>query len=173
MIAVVKEERKNRIGRKIDYYGLLPITNRQRAIPPMIIAGSPADCGVVGVTQTTPHPPGQPFPVRGQENVPPVGHGGGVHTKVGVVQTIPHPPGQPFPARGQENVPPAGHTGGVQTTETAGAGDGASRTAETGTFTINRRIRKRTGKNLLSIRAIVRDFIKKIGLPVCGIPGLS
>jgi hypothetical protein len=131
--------KKNRIGEnKGGYYGFLPITNRQRAIPPMIVTGSPADCGVVGVTQTTPHPPGHPFP-----------------------------------AGGQENVPPAGHTGGVQTTVTAGAGDGAAIPAETGTSTINRRIRKRTGKYLLSIQAIVRDFIKEIGLPVCGIPGLS
>lgn len=130
----------------------------------MTVTGSPADCGVVGVTQTTLHPPGQPFPAMGQDNVPPVGHGGGVHAIVGVVHTNPHPPGHPFPAGGQENVPPVGHTGGVQTTETAGAGDGAAIPAETGTFTINRRIRKRTGKYLLSIQAIVRDFIKRNGV---------
>jgi hypothetical protein len=61
----------------------------------------------------------------------------------------------------------------VQTTVTAGAGDGAAIPAETGTFTVNRRIRKRTGKYLLSIQAIVRDFIKEIGLPVCGLPELT
>jgi hypothetical protein len=55
-----------------------------------------------------------------------------------------------------------GHTGGVQTTVTVGAGDEATITADTGTFTINRKIRKRTRKYLLSIEAIVRDFIKEI-----------
>jgi hypothetical protein len=52
-----------------------------------------------------------------------------------------------------------GHTGGVHTTVTVGAGDEAAITAETGTFTINRMTRKRTRKYLLSIQAIVRDFI--------------
>jgi hypothetical protein len=174
----------------------------------MMITGSPAETGVVGVTQTTPHPPGHPFaaegqvrvplaghgggvhtmvgvvqtiphppgqplPAGGQESVPPVGQGGGVHTTIGVVHTIPHPPGHPFPEGGQEYVPPVGHTGGVQTTETVGAGDEAAITAETGTFTMKRRIRKRTRKYLLSIQAIVRDFIKEIWLQVSGIPGLS
>jgi hypothetical protein len=192
----------------VNYLVFLPITRMQRAIPPMMISGSPAEAGVVGVVQTTPHPPGQPsaaggqvrlppagqgggvhtmagvvqtiphppgqpLPAGGQESVPPAGQGGGVHTTVGVVQTIPHPPGQPFAAGGQEKVPPVGHTGGVQTTETEGAGDVAAITAETGTFTINRRMKKRTRKYLLSIWAIVRDFIKEIWLPLPGIPGIS
>jgi hypothetical protein len=192
--------------KRLNYLVLLPITRRQRAIPPMITTGSLADAGVVGVTQTTPHPPGHPFaaggqvrvppagqgggvhmmvgvvqtiphppgqllPAGGQESVPPAGQGGGVQTTVGVVQTIPHPPGQPLPAGGQEYVPPVGHTGGVQTTETEGAGDEAAITADTGTFTIKRRIRKRTRKYLLSIQAIVRDFIKEMGLQVSEYPG--
>jgi hypothetical protein len=127
---------------------------------------------MVGVVQTIPHPPGQPLPAGGQVSVPLAGQGGGVHTTVGVVQAIPHPPGQPFPAGGQEYVPPEGHTGGVQTTETVGAGDEAAITAEAGTFTMKKRI-KRTSEYLLSIQAIVRDFIKEIWLLVSGISGLS
>jgi hypothetical protein len=102
--------------KRVNHPVLLPITRRQRAIPPMITTGSPADFCVVGGTQTTPHPPGQPFPAGGQVRVPPAGQGGGVQTMVGVVQTIPHPPGQPFPAGGQESVPPVGQGGGVHTT---------------------------------------------------------
>ncbi len=167
----------------------------------MMITGSAAEAGVVGVTQTTPHPPGHPLDAGGQVRVPPAGQGGGVQTMVGVMQTIPHPPrhplpvggqvsvspagqgggvhmtvgivhttphppGHPFPAGGQENVPPVGHDGGVQTTVTVGAGDEAAITANTGTSTIKRRMRKRTRKYLLSIQAIVRDFIKEIWLQV-------
>jgi len=112
----------------VDYLVFLPITRRQRAIPPMMITGSAAEAGVT--------------------------------------QTTPHPPGHPFPAGGQENVPPVGHDGGVQTTVTVGAGDEAAITANTGTSTIKRRMRKRTRKYLLSIQAIVRDFIKEIWLQV-------
>jgi hypothetical protein len=46
----------------------------------MTTTGSPAEAGVAGVSQVIPHPPGHPFPAGGQENVPPVGHGGGVQT---------------------------------------------------------------------------------------------
>ena len=100
----------------MNYPDLLPITRRQRANPPMITKGSLADAGVVGVTQTTPHPPGHPSAAGGQVRVPPAGQGGGVQTIVGVVQTIPHPPGQPSAAGGQESVPPVGQGGGVHTT---------------------------------------------------------
>lgn len=81
----------------------------------MITRGSAAAL-VVGVVQTIPHPPRQPFPDGGQARVPPVGHGGAVHTTVGVLHTNPHPPGHPFPAGGQEKVPSGGHGGGVHTT---------------------------------------------------------
>jgi hypothetical protein len=57
----------------------------------------------------------------------------------------------------------------VQTTETEGAGDEAAMTADTGTFTMKRRIR-RTRTYLLSIQAIVRDFIKEIWLQAGRIP---
>jgi len=98
------------------YLDLLLITSRQRVIPPMMTSGSPAEAFVVGVMQTTPHPPVQPFSIAGQVNIPPGGQGGGVQTIAGVMQVIPHPPGQPLPDGGQLRVPHKGQGGGVHTT---------------------------------------------------------
>jgi hypothetical protein len=145
----------------------------------MIITGSPADFGVVGMTQTIPHPPGQPFSAGGQVSIPPVGHRGGVQTTVGILHTTPHPPEQPFPAGGQVKVPSEGHGGGVQTTagvetfETVGAGDVGTAMAATGIPATKRRRRKMAQGNLLSIPFIVRNFIKGIGLHTGSTCGFS
>jgi hypothetical protein len=141
----------------VCYGDLLPITNMQRKIAPMMTSGSPAEAGVVGVTQTTPHPPGHPLPAGGQVYVPPVGQGGGVQTMVGVTHTTPHPPGQPFPSGGQERDPPGEQGGGVQTTVTEGAGVETTATADTGTQRTKRRMRARFRRILFSILFIVPD----------------
>lgn len=138
------------------------MTNRQRLIAPRTTSGSPAEAGVVGVTQTTPHPPGQPLPAGGQVRDPPVGQGGGVQTMVGVAQMTPHPPGHPFPSGGHVNVPEE-QGGGVQTIVTDRVGERTA-TAAAGAPAITRMTSRRAAVNLFSIPFILYDFIKKMWL---------
>lgn len=126
-------------GKTVIYRFRLPITSRQRAIPPMMSSGSVAETGVVGVAQTTPHPPGHPLPDGGQARLPPAGQGGGVQTMAGVSQITPHPPGHPLPDGGQARLPPAGQGGGVQITDTDGTGEASGMTAGTGDIRTRRR----------------------------------